>query len=251
MKTRKRRNGIWQWGLALILVLALTGPAAATEGLVAYWSFNACTAADDSGNGHDGTLYGPTCVPGKIGKAFQFDGVSNYIEVPHPGYLDNGTVAGWVYFSSDPGTNWFWFCIGKEVTDSYWDYVNFGVHPEWGNTLMFGIWDSSWNWQWAMSPVVPQGGRWYHLAGVWGSEGLKIYINGVLQDTNPYTAGIPLDSDHCFLGANTYSLHGQANFMNGIIDEVRIYNRVLTDAEIAQLAQFTSFLPAMQLLLLD
>jgi hypothetical protein len=209
---------------------------------------NACTAADDSGNGHDGTLYGPTCVPGKIGKAFQFDGVSNYIEVPHPGYLANGTVAGWVYFTSIPDplpyAGLFWFCIGTGVIGDNWDWVNFGVHPETGNTFMFGIFDGG--WQWAMSPVIPQTGRWYHCAGTWGSGGLKIYIDGSLKGVNPYTGGIPLDSHHCFLGANTW-----ANFMNGMIDEVRIYNRALTVAEIAQLAQIAPYLPAWLPLLLD
>jgi len=52
-----------------------------TDGLVAHWSFDD-TAKDNSGNGHDGSINGnPQCVERVRGKAFSFDGLSNYVNV--------------------------------------------------------------------------------------------------------------------------------------------------------------------------
>jgi len=62
--------------------------------LLAYWSFDNCTATDDSGNGHNGTLNGnPTCVNGKIGKALKFDGNDDDIEIPAINQNTSLTVA--------------------------------------------------------------------------------------------------------------------------------------------------------------
>ena len=51
------------------------------SGLVAYWSFDDSTATDNSGNGHDGTIYDATPVLGVHGQALDFDGINNYVEV--------------------------------------------------------------------------------------------------------------------------------------------------------------------------
>jgi len=58
------------------------------RGLVAYYSFDDCSAKDLSGNGNDGIIYGAKCVDGKFGKALSFDGVNDYVEVPHDESLD-------------------------------------------------------------------------------------------------------------------------------------------------------------------
>uniref|UniRef100_UPI00260A2BB0 hypothetical protein n=1 Tax=Thermococcus sp. TaxID=35749 RepID=UPI00260A2BB0 len=78
------------------------------RGLVAYYSFDHCDARDDSGNGHDGTIYGsPECVDGVKGKALEFDGENDYIWIGRSEDLSppHVTVTLWVKFANyyDPG----------------------------------------------------------------------------------------------------------------------------------------------------
>ncbi|MCD6165610.1 hypothetical protein J7K19_02730, partial [bacterium] len=80
-----------------------------TRGLVAYWSFDEGTgniAYDISGNGNNCTIYGAKWTKGKYGSALQFDGVDDYVEVPHSVSLnitDAITIEAWINTSSDGG----------------------------------------------------------------------------------------------------------------------------------------------------
>jgi uncharacterized repeat protein (TIGR01451 family) len=175
--------------------------------------------------------HGAKWVDGKYGKALSFDGVDNYVEVPHPGYLAQGTIEGWVYYisvsASIPSHGWMWFTIAGNPINQRNDGVDFGVHPYYSQNLVFGIYDSG--WRWADSGIRPQSGKWYHFAGTWGSGGIKIYIDGILQGQNSYTGGIPSYTKYTYLGANTYG-----GYVNTIVDEVSIYNRALTADEIKE-----------------
>jgi len=76
------------------------------------------------------------------------------------------------------------------------------------------------------TPLIPT--EWYHIAATWGTGGMQIFINGVLEGTNTYTG----------TGANTtnpVSIGGWINFpqfFNGQIDEVRIWNTARSQTEI-------------------
>jgi hypothetical protein len=85
MKTKQK-----QWGkiLAVFVMFGVSlfaaplSYAALTDGLVAYYSFNNCTANDNSGHGHDGVANGiPSCEFGEQGKAFAFNGADSYFAV--------------------------------------------------------------------------------------------------------------------------------------------------------------------------
>ena len=70
-----------------------------TDGLVAYWSFDDCTAKDVSGNGHGGSQIGTTCSDGINKKSLTFNGSSDYVEVPNTTELSLTTamtVSAWV-----------------------------------------------------------------------------------------------------------------------------------------------------------
>ena len=78
------------------------------DGLVAHWSFDDCRATDNSGNGHNGTLNGnPQCVDGVKGKAFSFDGSTNWIEgsINSDAFAGNWTISAWFYHTGY-GTPW-------------------------------------------------------------------------------------------------------------------------------------------------
>jgi hypothetical protein len=72
---------------------------------------------------------------------------------------------------------------------------------------------------------------WYHYAATWGSGGMKQYINGVLDGTNTRTTVPILGTQKDFIiGANNFATIG--SFLNGSIDEVRVYSRALLPEEI-------------------
>ncbi|MHC4629535.1 MAG: hypothetical protein ACYTDV_21380 [Planctomycetota bacterium] len=89
--------------LALVFAVVLTAAAHADPSLVGWWRLDdgsGTTATDSSGNGNDGTLTGgPTWALGRLSGALEFDGVDDYVEVPHAQILtvDNEvTVMAWV-----------------------------------------------------------------------------------------------------------------------------------------------------------
>src|SRR6266853_5832467 len=91
-----------------VIVLAFNTAtfATLTDGLVAYWSFNATNAVDNSGNGHDGTIHGGvTPIAGMFGNAYKFDG-TGWIDAAHSsafGLTNNLTIGAWFNYSGTIG----------------------------------------------------------------------------------------------------------------------------------------------------
>lgn len=188
-------------------------------GLVSWWPGDGNPA--DIIGGNDGTLMnGATYAPGMVGQAFSFDGVNDYINLPNVvnGWAE-GTVEAWISFNdptpSDSGN--YLFSAGNGTI--------LGIHKAAGNDLRFGIYDAG--WQWAGSGVVPNAGQWYHVAATWGPAGIKIYIDGVLSGTNPYT-GPSYNSSFNMLGASSVT----GSTVNAFIDEFGVFNRALDITEI-------------------
>jgi hypothetical protein len=83
-------------------------------------------------------------------------------------------------------------------------------------------------------------GEWYHMAGTYDGKCGKIYVNGRLENTVPYTGTLRKDNANVLLnGGRLGSVNGHGNHFTttGIIDDVRIYNRALTDVEINWLSR--------------
>jgi hypothetical protein len=199
------------------------------------------TAYDYSGYGNNGTLYNgtnicsnppnsgcPTWVDGMIGRAISFDGVNDYVNVYDSINLRTVpfTVEFWINLSS-----WTTYkrIIGKG--DGY--YIPGGWHIEvFGNNFRF-----YWNYDRSAfdsllaSGVTIEANRWYHVVAIHTGSRAYLYVNGIAHSksttlTPTGASGYPLQ-----IGGTTYS--GQ--YINATIDEVRIYNRVLSEEEIKQL----------------
>jgi hypothetical protein len=210
-------------------------------GLIAHWSFDNCDATDDSGN-NDGTLYeNPQCIDGKIGKAFSFDG-NNYIEVPHSDALNPTeavTISLWAKENSDsPSYSSLIYKAGGEPVGwcgdrvySLWTKSDKGIHfastPEGSTDQM--ICDSPGN--------LYQLGEYVHIVGVIdtvSSNTMSIYVNGQKVSTCAYGDSIRSGNYPLRIGGHFHYSGDQFNF-NGVIDDVRIYNRALSEAEIQAL----------------
>ena len=193
----------------------------------------------DSAGANNGTLQGSvTYAPGILGQAFDFDGSGDYVQLPGVSTgQPEGTISLWTYLR-----NWNWQSAGDSTflwagtqylpSTGTWDGINLGNHRSYTSTgeLLFGIFAG--DWQWAHSGVVPQTNTWYHLAGTWGAGGIQIYVNGQLKGTNSYTGPAP---DY-----TVYNLIGRSSWpntqINGLVDDVRLYNRALSASEINSLA---------------
>lgn len=215
------------------------------QGLVGLWHFeeeSGGIASDSSGNGNKGTLNPsgsePTWNIGKFGKALYFDGKDDYVEVPDNTSLDitdDLTIEAWVKF--DGFTKPHSFIVGKDARGerSYGLVVDGGYYGA-ANTGKAGFIvfsKTSYTLIWGTTTLST--GQWYHIAGTYkyvsnGRSVINVYVNGKLESTVPNAVGpIYAGSAKVQIGARQYSGYWRS-FLNGAIDEVRVWSRTL-DAE--------------------
>ena len=182
-------------------------------------------AHDTSGNGNDGTIYGAKWVDGKFGSALSFDGEDDYVNCgsdPSLNCTDAITIEAWVKGNSFSSINRI---VAKDATDvdSHQAYQLLNVP---GGEVYFRIKDNG-TWYGGGFDVVLSPGQWYHVVGTYDGEVLKAFVNGVQAPTTYlHTGSIEITAD-------TLKIGGRDEYVfNGIIDEVRIYNRALNETEI-------------------
>ena len=212
-------------------------PVGGLTGLLAGYSFNAggaTTAVDSSGNGITGTLVGATwTTAGKNGNALSFNGTSAYVDLGNPAALQGtGTTtwAAWVFASGAPADDGQ--IIAKSDSSSGWQLK---TSPDTGpHTFGVAVTGTSGRVQ-RYSRTVRALNTWYHVAGVYNATArtLDIYVNGVL-DNGVLGGTVPAAQVASNVNVNIGRRSGGFYF-RGVIDDVRIYNRALTPAEIGTL----------------
>jgi len=228
--------------LASLLSVSCNSFAGLNTGLVAYWSFDDCTANDKSGKGNNGTINGNlSCITGVTNKALQFDGAS-YITVPSSPSLNpinQWTMSFWIRI--DDLTN-LWSTVihkGGVGTDcgKNREYVIF-LHQ----TAYFHIVSAGDNSCHHVLNTVGNSiikGQWLHYVAVIDrlNHVTKEYINGQLknQQTDSYSS-FNNNNANLRIGSSEEVDNSLATF-KGALDEIRLHNRVLTDAEVSALYQ--------------
>jgi hypothetical protein len=199
-------------------------------GLIAQWKFDdgaGNTAEDSIGNAHPGTVGGSVnWVSGKVGGALDFDGSTNYVDIGGDMPIITGTfsLAMWVYARDIPSPD-----PRMPLSNDSW--VDGAIHVHiLHDTTIFKI-DTK-NGTDIEANTLLQPDRWYHVAGTLDAAGeSKIYIDGVLDNT------VVGSSKEYFIGpANIGAYQESSRFFDGMIDDVRIYNRILSEADILELA---------------
>ncbi|HVQ90242.1 MAG TPA: LamG-like jellyroll fold domain-containing protein [Mycobacteriales bacterium] len=210
---------------SVTVTVANAGPA----GLIAAYGFNegtGSTVTDASGGGNNGTLTGTSwSTTGRSGGALSFNGTAGWVTVADTAalHLTTGmTVEAWVRPASTSGWR---SVLTKERTGglSYalYGYANSGKPPAvYGNT---GGSDSGAS----AGPALPLN-AWSHLAGTYDGSTLRLYVNGVQVATQALTGSLLASTAPLRIGGN--SVWGE--YFSGLIDEVRVYNRALSPAEI-------------------
>ena len=197
-------------------------------GLVAAYGFEETsgTAVTDSGTGNAGTIGGGAVrtAAGKIGRAIDFDGASGLVSVPDANSLDlttGMTLEAWV--QPDTLNSWREVILKERPGDlTYSLYANTSSNRPQSDVATTGG-DKS-------AGLAPQltAGAWTHLAATYDGANLRLYKNGVLQTTTAAPGALLTSANPLRIGGNT--IWGE--YFDGRIDEVRIYNRPLSAAEI-------------------
>jgi len=202
--------------------VALLGPA---SGLEAHWKFDdgAGITATDSAGSNDGLLLGrPTWTSGIIGGALKLETTTDYVSLSAIAALtaDNVTVTTWVKPGDLTGA-WNPVLVQHNPSgDGYYLYL-VGYAPAF--SLASGGDSGA-----AISSQAILMNEWCHIAGTNDGANLRIYVNGHLKES---------DSSLGRTGANYRARIGYDSasaYYNGLIDDMRIYDRALTGHEVAQ-----------------
>ncbi|UCF08626.1 MAG: hypothetical protein JSW28_02755 [Thermoplasmata archaeon] len=201
------------------------------EDLVLELHFNegsGSTVYDSSGNGNDGTINGASWTNGKYGKALNFDGTGDYVEIPHTdqfNFPNSFTIGAWINFNEGGGINPKIFS-----KDSMSDGVIFHTQGNGNERLLeFGI--QGFTPWYVQSSSKIFAAEWYFVVGIYNSQENKfqIFINGILDNETSVTGTPIYSSNSAYIGKRRAS---DLDGFNGIIDEIYIYNRALNAEEI-------------------
>ena len=202
----------------------------APPGLVAWWQ--AENNANSISGDNNGTLKnGATFAAGKFGQAFSFDGADDAVEVPDHPSLNFGpnapmTIELWAFRT---GATPIMHIVGKRIGCNGGAKTNYqlALDNTTGAGLLFGG-----------NSEVKSGMNlplrvWTHLAGTFDGTTLQLYINGKLAASGPGTLG-PINNQPLEIAQS-----GDCVPFAGLLDEVRLYKRALSAAEIKDIVAGT------------
>ena len=223
------------------------------SGLIGYWPFEETSgtmAKDASGNGNNGALMGDaTWGLGHIRNALSLSGLTGYVQVPSTPNLEQFsnavTICGWAYF----GTNSTYVAgtmqdvvrkvVSLTTNVSPYSAYDLVVQDFGGGTFKarMGVTRASDSTRgisnWGNAHTY---GSWYYLAGVYDGSTVQVYVNGVQESSAAFVGTLLQTSQPLCIGR--YGSVGEA--MNGRIDDLRVYNRALSTAEIQILFNATA-----------
>ena len=224
--------------IPLLSTLVLGGIASAdlTDGLLAYFPFNG-NADDESGNGHHGAVNGATLAPDRFGfadSAYHFNGSDNDIEIPYAADLEPSvfSISVWSKTASTP-VNLMHLLSPSEGFGGCSHGYRLLFFPSGG--FEFHV-DASAACGSAGSHIpsdsILNDGEWHHIVAIYDSSlTLSLYVDGVLQSGSD--SGIYVKTGNSLL-LGRYRRSVSQSFL-GSIDDLRIYDRALTESEVADL----------------
>ncbi len=204
--------------------------------LVARYSFDNISGnsiTDESGNGHTGTLYGATIAVGKIGNALDFDGGNDYVGIGNFNVSGNSiTLAAWI--KAD----------------------DFGTHDARIISKAVGVQEYHHTW---MLSTIKNGGKikprfrlqtkgftstligtqnltagvWYHITATYDGAKMRVFVNGLEKGNRNKSGRISASNAFIRIGDNPVG----SRYFDGLIDEVHIFDKALSSAEIISLKE--------------
>jgi hypothetical protein len=202
--------------------------------LVAGWSFDEASGAlatDSSGNDNTATLVnGVARGAGNYGGGLAFDGVNDYLSIPNSVSLDVSgtelTLSMWINPQALAGGDSV--VLGKSWNATMASpYYQYGLELAGGTVPVFYVGTTSGVQSASMGSALALN-QWSNLAVVFNGSQAQFYVNGALATTVPLSASITARGNPLRLGADANT----QQFFKGSLDDVRIYERALTAAEV-------------------
>ena len=213
------------WSFRTLPIIAITDP-----NLIGWWTLDegyGTTVLDWSGQGNHGTLEGdPEWVAGYDGDALDLDGAGDNV------YADS------VQLSTNAFSVALWFNSASALDSSstredflYWQVGNGRPHLTFNRsgTGEIGLWPNVGGDFDGPLTATPSwtAGTWYHITGTFDGASFKIYVNGNLENAVNHP-GTHADASGLLIGCRT----NQRNYFDGKIDDVRLYDKALTQEAI-------------------
>lgn len=253
-----------------ILLISISGVyAACPSGMVSYWRFdeNSGTTAYDSADSNNGVLINnPAWVSGKINSALNFNGINQYVSAPDNNNLDLTVFSLEAWFKLDsfpdklfrgnvndpPEVTGNGSTILAKGEDSSTDHDNYAIYiisdsVSNGNVIACEFENNS-DYDYRIYYNINSAylGKWTHVVCTLEGTNFKLYVDGTdvtsssrlfgekkILTTSLPTGVLPATGNSpLFIGAINEATKGLLAFFNGTIDEVTIYNRALTSAEV-------------------
>jgi hypothetical protein len=203
---------------------------AAPAGLISWWTGDV-TPNDAVGTNHGTLQSGATYTPGEVGYAFNFDGVSQFVNVPDAASLEiTGpiTIGAWIKTKTSN--------VQQSIVEKYGTPVGGGyaLRETSSNKAEFFTLDNGYTGDFISGITSLTSNTWYHITGLWNGSNIQVYVNGVLDGTANSTRNPKAGSTPLKIGARgddaTTPFAGQ-------IDEAVIFNRALSASEIQAIYQ--------------
>jgi flagellin-like protein len=201
-----------------------------------WWGMNegSGSTTEDFMTGSFANLVGGTYwTTGKFGNAIHFGGDQDYVSGPHANYLNplGQTVTAWIKVESG----------GTDIKPVFAKSDN--AVCETASTLLYVGSDGRAHFDGALvgagcigvgGATVVTDGNWHHVAGTWDGRVLSIFVDGKLESSNQYSSDLwPMNSNTYPVLIGTYQQNSvPVKFFSGVIDNVKTYNKALSEDEI-------------------
>jgi gliding motility-associated-like protein len=244
--------------LCILSISTLTAQVNLGVGLVAHWNFNG-NANDVSGNGNNGIVFGATLVPGKAGipnTAYYFNGTSDYIQVANSTSINSFPNDSFTIYALIKTQGFYaGLCHGNSIVDKgNSDYIN-----GWYTLRCSDAYSTAFlNCSTPMNPTLqnyslecfnqlPIPGsympyvdtsQWDCVIATYDGDSSKLFVNGVLKQTMGLSGPLGSNTNDLFIGRKNSAAYPY--WVHGIMDEIRIYNRVINTQEIDSLCNINN-----------
>ncbi|NIQ11129.1 MAG: hypothetical protein GWN67_17985, partial [Phycisphaerae bacterium] len=219
-------------GFSLTIIEPSDSAVYGLEGLVAHWKFDeisGSTATDSAGTNNGALIGPPTWTSGRLDGALSFDGAGDYVVFAPVGPLasDTFTAQAWVRLDASAGP-WNPVLMQNTSVGNYGFF--FYISNKRPDVYIFG----SSGFVQASSPETINANQWYHVAITNNGSELKLYVDNQLKDSETSTG---------FTGVNQNAYVGYepiaSTYYKGLIDDVRIHDRAISESEFKDLADPT------------
>ena len=221
-------------------------PGALSNGLTGYWKMDESSwtgdcstdsALDSSGN----SLHGDACPnasapspgAGKFGNGGNFDGTNDYISIPDGSSVEPSgdmTLSAWVKFDTLPGAG-----VDDKIVFKYEaisPFVGYEITYNGDGYFYLARENAAQDYEFAFYTITAATNTWYHIVGTKRADKVHLFVNSVYNESESGSSSGLLYNTSGVLAIGSTST---GNYLDGTIDEVRLYNRSLSNNEIAQL----------------